>query len=183
MFHSLLIKSLVLCFFIVTPVGEEKFHELTDIEAPVQQAHSFHELVHAADIIAYGSFGEVTRREDTTQLVEGRRIIHYIQPFYGQTYIKGGAFEFVDVLTTGVEPSPPLADPLNKRFPGAVAEGEYVVFLKKIPGRPLYYLIGGWQGLYPVYEDEIIVLEEGGFQELGGLTVEQLKKKVELLEK
>lgn len=150
-----------------------------DLIVPVQQIHSVKELVTASDLIAYGSFGEITKREDTSQMVEGRRIVHYVQPFYLLTPMKGEETMRVEVLTEGVEPSPSIEDPLNKRFPGAVAEGEYVVFLRKIPGASLYRIIGGWQGLYPVYEEVLIVLEEGGFKELGGLTVEEMKRRVE----
>lgn len=153
------------------------------VSLPVQKVHSFAELVKASDLVAYGSFGEVTKKEETSQVVDGRRIVHFIQPFYILTSMKGETIEHIDVLTEGIEPSPSVEDPLNKRFPGAVAEGEYVVFLKGIPGTSYFHLVGGWQGLYPVYEEEVIVLEEGGFKEIGGLTVEEVKKRVQAVDK
>jgi hypothetical protein len=42
----------------------------------------------------------------------------------------------------------------------------------------LYTIVGGWQGVYPVYEGKTISLKEEGFPELNQLTLRQFEAKI-----
>ncbi|QQE72697.1 hypothetical protein KDJ56_12030 [Brevibacillus composti] len=67
---------------------------------------------------------------------------------------------------------------LNLSYPGPLAEGQYVLFLKKVRRSDLYSTVGLWQGIYPVYDGKTITLEGQGFPELNQLTIAELRRKI-----
>ncbi len=81
-----------------------------------------------------------------------------------------------------LEPMPDAESPLNLTYPGPMAEGMYIVFF--YDGESPFYLINGrWQGVYPMRDGKSIALQEAGFQELNGLTLDQFHAKVKEAER
>lgn len=136
-------------------------------------------LAAGADCVVYGWFDSADRELPTGRRVGQKELVNYVQTFHVQTRIKGEPRRLLRVLATGAEPLPDADDPLNHAYPGPLAEGAYVCFLKRIPGSDAYRLAGGWQGVYPVHNGRTIALQGEGFPQLGGLTVEELAKRVQ----
>jgi hypothetical protein len=82
------------------------------------------------------------------------------------------------VLTTGVNPLPEAKSPLNLKYPGPLADGDYVLFLKRVPGTPYYQFTSGMQSVYPLISGRTISLKDIGFQSLDQLTLHQLGSKL-----
>ncbi|MDF2925015.1 MAG: hypothetical protein K0R57_3929 [Paenibacillaceae bacterium] len=151
---------------------------------PVPQAGvaSDRQLVSQSDIIVLGQIPEASSSYPTGRREGGRTVVHYVQQIKVSQTWKGSARAGVRLLTSGVEPLPDAADPLNKRYTGPLAGGEYVCFLKKVPGADYYTLTGLWQGLYPVFEGRTnALLANGGFASFDQLPVDKLKAKVKSL--
>jgi hypothetical protein len=131
-------------------------------------------LIGSADRIAYGWFDSADRELDTGQKVKSGKLVNFTQTFHVERPLKGESSQLIRVLSTGIEPLPDARDPLNSTYPGPLVEGHYVCFLKKLPRQDVYTIIGGWQGVYPVHDGKTIALTGMGFQQLGGLTLDQM---------
>lgn len=115
----------------------------------------------------------------TGREVSGKKIVHYVQRIRVSAVWKGTASSPVELLTSGVEPLPEAANPLNKIYTGPLESGDYVFFLRKT-GAPGYYTLSGlWQGLYPIYDGKSVsLLANGGFAVFDRLTLLQFRAKV-----
>ncbi|MBP1155678.1 MULTISPECIES: hypothetical protein [unclassified Paenibacillus] len=132
-------------------------------------------LIRAADLIVFGRFDNRTVSYPTGVPLGSGQLVNYVQPLHVHQTIKGSTGQSpIRVLTDGVEPLPKPSDPLNLTYTGPVAQGEYVSFLRKLPGTDMYILMGQWQGIYPVVGGKLIALHEGGFQQFMGLTIPEV---------
>ncbi|TVY07262.1 hypothetical protein [Paenibacillus cremeus] len=137
------------------------------------------ELTRSADLIVYGHFDTRMETFPTGIKLSAGELVNYVQPFRIHETLKGRAERSpIRIVTDGVEPLPPPANPLNLTYTGPFAEGEYVVFLRRVPNTKLYSLVGSWQSIYPLLGGKLITLREGGFAAYNGLTVDELKRKV-----
>jgi hypothetical protein len=144
----------------------------------IKRAANLKQLVADSTLIAYGWFNTSYQKKSLGKSVQGGKLVNFVQSFHVDKYLKGTGDKIINVLSTGIEPFPDPQNPLNKVYPGPMAEGRYVCFLKRVPGTGLYTILGGWQGVYPVYEGKTITLEEEGFPELNQLTIRQFEAKI-----
>ncbi len=152
------------------------------IPVPVQPAVSEKALAQSADLIVEGHLEDGQENYPTGQEISGRRIVHYVQRIRVHAVWKGSAASPVKLLTSGVEPLPDAADPLNKTYTGPLEAGDYVFFLRKAGGTDYYTLNGLWQGLYPVYNGKsVALLANGGFSAFDQLSLPQFQGKVKTL--
>ncbi|EIJ82316.1 hypothetical protein PB1_05290 [Bacillus methanolicus PB1] len=136
------------------------------------------DLVSGSTLIAYGWFDTSHQKQPLEKSVQGGQLVNFVQSFHVNKYLKGTGDRIITVLSTGIEPLPHPLNPINKIYPGPLAEGQYVCFLKHVPGTEFYTIIGGWQGVYPVYEGKTISLQKEGFPDLNQLTLRQLEAKI-----
>ena len=97
-------------------------------------------------------------------------------------FLKGRAPAIIRLVTSGVDPLPDPSDPLNRIYPGPLAEGDYIYFLKPIKDSDLYNLVGVWQGVYPVSNGKTIALEGEGYPQFHQLSLTVMKKKIKKLD-
>jgi hypothetical protein len=135
-------------------------------------------LVNGSTLVGYGWFDTSHQKLPLEKSVQGGKLVNFVQSFHVEQYLKGTNEQIVSVLSTGIEPLPEPSNPFNKVYPGPMAEGRYVCFLKPFPGTKFYTIVGGWQGVYPIYEGKTIALEDEGFPELDQLTIKQLETKI-----
>lgn len=145
---------------------------------PSEVRSSAKELVRTSDLIVYGSFDSSSKTYDTHKKVDHGHLVNYIQKMSVMNSIKGTAPTKINIISTSVEPLPKPDSPLNNIYPGPLAEGKYICFLKKVQNSDLYKINGGWQGTYPVINDHVLTLEPSGFQEFNGDTIKTFKKKI-----
>jgi hypothetical protein len=144
----------------------------------IKRAANLKDLVNGSTFVAYGWFDTSFQKRPLHKSVQGGQLVNFVQSFHVDKYLKGTGGKIINVLSTGIEPLPSPLNPLNKVYPGPMAEGRYVCFLKPVKGTELYTIVGGWQGVYPVYEGKTISLEEEGFPELNQLTLRQFEAKI-----
>jgi hypothetical protein len=135
-------------------------------------------LIRGSDCIVYGWFDSADQEAPTGHSVQNGSLVNFVQTFHTKKILKGDAKQLMRVLATGVEPLPDADDPLNHTYTGPIIEGQYVCFFKRVPGTDLYRLAAGWQGVYPIHDNKTIALQNEGFPQLGGLTIEQLEKRI-----
>ncbi|MCR2804024.1 hypothetical protein [Paenibacillus soyae] len=155
--------------------------DLSTIIIKSETAASEKALIEEADVIVYGWFDSADQETPTGRAVpgaQGRMFVNFQQTFHVEKRLKGEPKQLLRVLSTGVEPMADGGDPLNHAYTGPLIEGEYICFLTQIGGSGLYRLAAGWQGVYPVHGGKTIALEDEGFPQLGGLTVEQMERRV-----
>ncbi len=152
------------------------------IPVPVKPAASEKALTQSADLIVKGHLEDGQENYPTGREISGRRIVHYVQRIRVQAVWKGSAASPIKLLTSGVEPLPDAANPLNKTYTGPLETGDYVFFLRKAGGTDYYTLSGIWQGLYPVYNGtSVALLANGGFAAFDQLNLPQFQGKVKNL--
>lgn len=138
------------------------------------------ELVNQSSLIVYCSVSNSTKEYPTGQTVENSfQIVNYVQTLKVKKALKGSAPSSLRLLTTGTEPQPLPPHPLNIRYPGPLAEGEYVLFLKPVTNTELHSLLGGWQGVYPYRGGQTVSLGEHGFPQLNGLSINQMQQYIQ----
>ncbi|RXT02317.1 hypothetical protein [Ammoniphilus sp. CFH 90114] len=152
--------------------------DISKLRVDTTEVGSVRGLFEQSSLIVHGSLTSADEQYPTGQSVNNYKVINYVQSVQVRKYIKGSATSTIRLLTTGTDRLPPPPDPLNKMYPGPLAEGEYILFLQKLSGTNLYTVIGGWQGVYPLMGGKTISLQESGFSDLKGLTVEQMEQKV-----
>jgi hypothetical protein len=136
-------------------------------------------LVNEADLVISGTPSLELSAHSTTLKVDRGDLVVFVQKFKVNRVLFGREISSLNLIRPGVEPLPPADDPINRIYPGPLAENvEYVLFLKQIQ-RHDYYVIGVWQGVYPLGPDQkTIALLEEGFTSLHNLTVDELEKKL-----
>lgn len=135
------------------------------------------ELIDQSTHIIYCTVSNGTEEYPTNQTVDGNvRIVNYVQSLEVKRALKGAAPGSLRLLTSGTDPQPLPPHPLNIRFPGPLAEGDYVLFLRRVHNTNLYSILGGWQGVYPYIQGKTISLGEQGFPQLRGLSIEQMER-------
>lgn len=152
------------------------------IPVPVQPAASEKTLTQSADLIVEGYLADEQQTYPSGREISGKRIVHYVQRIRVHAVWKGSAESTVNLLTSGVEPLPDAADPLNKTYTGPLESGDYVFFLRKAGATDYYTLNGLWQGLYPVHNGKsVALLANGGFAAFDQLSLPQFRGKVKSL--
>ncbi|NRS50003.1 hypothetical protein [Brevibacillus sp. HB2.2] len=175
MFYQLLLCLSLLCSFSF-PV-----HAQTDIGRVQVDPSSFSslaELVKKCDLIVIGRVDSTHRAYPTGRTLPQGKIVNYTQRLQVKKAVKGTASRLLTVVSTGVEPLPDASSPLNLQYPGPLAEGNYLLFLRKVSGSQLYSTAGLWQGIYPIYQGKTIALSNLGFTELNQLSQEEAIRKI-----
>ncbi|MED1943843.1 MULTISPECIES: hypothetical protein [Brevibacillus] len=175
MFYRLLLSLSILCAFSF-PV-----HAQTDIgrvQVDPSPYSSLKELVKKCDLIVIGQIDSNHRAYPTGRTIPQGKIVNYTQSLHVTTAIKGSSSRRLTVISTGVEPLPDASSPLNLQYPGPLAEGNYLLFLRKVSGSQLYSTAGLWQGVYPISQGKTIALTNLGFSELNQLSQEEVVRKI-----
>ncbi|WJQ79040.1 hypothetical protein [Brevibacillus brevis] len=175
MFYQLLLCLSLLCSFSF-PV-----HAQTDIGRVQVDPSSFSslaELVKKCDLIVIGRVDRTHRAYPTGRTLPQGKIVNYTQRLQVKKAVKGTASRLLTVVSTGVEPLPDASSPLNLQYPGPLAEGNYLLFLRKVSGSQMYSTAGLWQGIYPIYQGKTIALSNLGFTELNQLSQEEAIRKI-----
>ncbi|MBW5467148.1 hypothetical protein GPJ61_04575 [Brevibacillus formosus] len=175
MFYRLLLSLSILCAFSF-PV-----HAQTDIgrvQVDPSPYSSLKELVKKCDLIVIGQVDSNHRAYPTGHTIPQGKIVNYTQSLHVKTAIKGSSSRRLTVISTGVEPLPDASSPLNLQYPGPLAEGNYLLFLRKVSGSQLYSTAGLWQGVYPISQGKTIALTNLGFPELNQLSQEEVVRKI-----
>lgn len=142
-------------------------------------------LVQKANLVAVVSI--VDTQEDTIQKsrtgekVGHRNVIRVWQPIRVQEVLgpnTPSTFQNITLQTYALDPQPPAPDPLNARYPGAYAEGMYVMFLRGV-NATVYETVEGWKGVYPLRDGRLSVLEGYGLPSLTGMNKDTLKQMVQ----
>lgn len=175
MFYRLLLCLSLLCT-ISFPV-----HAQTDIgrvQVDPSPYSSLAELVKKCDLIVIAWVDSAHRAYPTGRTIPQGKIVNYTQRLQVKKTIKGSSSRLLTVISTGVEPLPDASSPLNLQYPGPLAEGNYLLFLRKVSGSQLYSTAGLWQGVYPIYQGKTIALSNLGFTELNQLSQEEAIRKI-----
>lgn len=166
---------LLFCINAIGASAQIDIHSLLVDSTPTK---GIKDLVHQADLIVLGRPDSPDETYPTPKKVEQYRIVNYVQTLHAKKTVKGPTPRLIKVLSSGTDILPPTTSPLNKLYPGPLAEGDYICFLKKVPGTNLYSVVGGWQGVYPLLNGKTIAFKGFGFPELNGLSVEQFDQKL-----
>ncbi|MDQ0337463.1 hypothetical protein J2S00_000233 [Caldalkalibacillus uzonensis] len=155
-----------------------------DLEKLTAKVPNAQALVDQADLIVYGTPREEPKQEPTNQKVNDGELVIFYQSFEVKEVIHGPGSRRVEIVRPGVEPLPPPEDPINLVYPGPLADSvDYVLFLKQCDTTRHYYVVGVWQGVYPLDpQGRTIALLEEGFPTFHGLTVEEMKRKINQLQ-
>jgi len=170
----LIMTGLVFCGNLTSAHALNPKHDPINYEA----TQSLTNLVHQSDVIAMGTFGPANHAFQLGKQVDSGQLVNYSQFLTIKTVWKGHPANQIMVLTTGVHPLPDAKSPLNLKYPGAFADGDYVLFLKHIPGTPFYQLTSGVQSVYPLISGHTITLKDVGFESLDQLTLNQIGAKL-----
>lgn len=152
--------------------------DIASLRVDTTPTKSITDLVNQASLIVLGWPDSADETYPTKQTVEQYKIVNYVQTLHAKKTLKGSASPLIRVLSTGTDTLPPTTSPLNKMYPGPLAEGDYICFLKKVTGTELYTVIGGWQGIYPVLDGKTIALRGFGYPDFNNLTLEQFEQKL-----
>jgi hypothetical protein len=144
----------------------------------IEASPSLTSLVHQSDVIALGTLDTPIHAYPLGKRVDTGELVNYAQFLTIKTLWKGQPPTKIMVLTTGVKPLPDAKSPLNLKYPGALTEGDYVLFLKNVPGTPFYQFTTGMQSVYPLISGRTITLKDAGFATLDQLTLHQLGTKL-----
>lgn len=155
-------------------------HALDPRHDPInfKAAQSVTSLVHQSDVIALGTLDVPIHAYPLGIKADTGGLVNYMQFATLKRIWKGQPPAKLIVLTTGVNPLPEAKSPLNLKYPGALSEGDYVLFLKHVPGTPYYQFTSGMQSVYPLVSGRTISLKDAGFQSLDQLTLHQLGSKL-----
>ncbi|WKB37170.1 hypothetical protein QS257_11100 [Terrilactibacillus sp. S3-3] len=151
---------LTMIFFFVA--GTYPVHAQTDLSKLIIKTHKIEntaELIRTSDVIVEAVVPPSWRKVDThTALSANQHLYNYVQRLTVKQTFKGTPLPPVQLLTTGIEPLPRPRDPLNLIYTGPLADGNYVLCLKKISHTAFYALNGGFQAVYPIYGGRTIHL-------------------------
>ncbi|KQL49912.1 hypothetical protein AN963_09555 [Brevibacillus choshinensis] len=139
---------------------------------------SWQDLVKRSELIVFAWIDSASQSVPTGRSLREGKLVNYVQTAHVKQVLKGSSHRMLKLVSTGVEPLPDASSPLNRTYPGPLAEGNYVLFLHPVSATDLYSAAGLWQGVYPLYQGQTIALEGAGFSDLNQLTVEQLARKI-----
>ncbi|MFD2616651.1 hypothetical protein [Terrilactibacillus laevilacticus] len=145
-------------------------------EPLVDSEHSYRsvrQLINTSDVIVLGTIRNVKHQVRTNRQVGRGRLVNYEQIVNIKHVFKGNTSSNLSLITTGVNPLPPPRDPINKRYTGPLAEGDYLLFLSSLKQNSFFRLNSGFQSVYPFINQKMIALEEG-FHSLNGLTTDEV---------
>lgn len=173
----------VLSFLLVFGLWQSQFAvaqrpDIAKLELDTSLVANAHQLAQRSTLIVSAWANSSFHSYPTDKKVGTYRVVHYIQTLQVNEVLKGASPKLIRLITTGVEPLPDAKDPLNDKYPGPLAEGNYVFFLHQIKGTDYYSLTGLWQGVYPLADGKTMALGKAGFAEYNGLDVEQMKRLV-----
>lgn len=132
-------------------------------------------LLHSDAIVAARLDGSYTSWKTGRRVSAVSTLVNSRQHLITHRVLKGTAPTFL--LTTGVRPLPRPTDPLNQLYTGPLADGDYLLFLKKYGNGSDSILNGGFSAVYPLYQGRTISLENG-FSELGGKSLDEIEEMV-----
>ncbi|MFF2528279.1 hypothetical protein ACFVS2_05120 [Brevibacillus sp. NPDC058079] len=178
MFYRLLLSLSLLCAFSF-PVHAQA--DIGRVQVDPSPYSSLAELVKKCDLIVIAWVDSAHRAYPTGRAIPQGKIVNYTQRLQVKKAIKGTASRLLTVISTGVEPLPDASSPLNLQYPGPLAEGNYLLFLRKVSGSQLYSTAGLWQGVYPIYQGKTIALSNLGFTELNQLSQEEAIRKITVI--
>lgn len=167
-----------ICMLVAIGVPVTAAPEIADLRVDATPARDWREMVAQSDLVIVGKIDGAYHKFETGRSIEARRIVNYVQTIQLEHGLLGTPPRPLSLLSTGVEPLPDRSHRLNLNYPGPLAEGQYVLFLKKVRRSDLYSTVGLWQGIYPVYDGKTITLEGQGFPELNQLTIAELRRKI-----
>ncbi|USG68208.1 hypothetical protein NDK47_13375 [Brevibacillus ruminantium] len=174
-----LIIAIWLSSVVAAPVSATP--EIGDLQVDPTRVANGRELIVKSDLIILGWPNQSYQTFETGGRIGQRRIVNFVQTVRVEKVLKGHVLAPVKLMSTGVEPLPDPADPVNMRYPGPLAAEQYVLFLKKVSGSDLYSTVGLWQGVYPVYDGKMISLRNLGFTELNQITMRELEEKIKVI--
>ncbi|MDF2679644.1 MAG: hypothetical protein K0R47_834 [Brevibacillus sp.] len=141
-------------------------------------AKTWQDLVKRSELIIVAWIDSANQSVPTRRSLREGKLVNYLQTVHIKQSLKGSSQRLLKLVSTGVEPLPDASSPLNRTYPGPLAEGNYVLFLHPVSGTDLYSVTGLWQGVYPLFQGQTIALEGAGFSDFNQLTVEQLTRKI-----
>lgn len=162
----------------ICAVGASAQVDIASLRVDTTPTKSMKDLVHQADLVVWGWPDSADETYPTHQTVEQYNLVNYVQTLHAKKTIKGTSSPLIRLLSTGTDTLPPTTSPLNRLYPGPLAEGDYICFLKKLPGTDLYAVIGGWQGVYPMLDGKTVALRGFGYPDFNALTLEQFEQKL-----
>ncbi len=171
LFSLIYVALLIVPVFNFTASPETKpvqFHTVTSIEA----------LIERSDLIAVGTLEPAYQSQSIEQNVNAYHLINTKQFFKSSETWKGAPVTQVTLLSTGLKPLPKARSPLNLKYPGELAKGKYVLFLKHVGGTPYFQLATGMQSVYPIYKGKSISFVDAGLPELNQLSLKTFREKV-----
>lgn len=139
------------------------------------------DLINRSSLIVYGWTDSAHQKYPTGTQVPSGALVNFVQTIHVKQVLKGTSSQLIDLLTTGIEPVPDPNDPLNNRYPGPLAEGNYICFLKGVPGTELYSVVGVWQGVYPIVNGKTVALQGAGYSTLHHLSVQEMARQIKVL--
>ncbi|HZG17698.1 MAG TPA: hypothetical protein VE710_22180 [Candidatus Bathyarchaeia archaeon] len=177
MWLKIILTSLLL-IVPVTSVSAVKV-DIGTIQVDTSPTQHERDLIERSTLIVYGWADSAAETHPTGKQVPSGALVNFVQTVHVKRSFKGAAPKLIQMLTTGIEPLPDPQDPLNNRYPGPLAEGDYIVFLKKVTGTNLYTIVGVWQGVYPFLDGKSLALRGSGYPSLEQLSLDQFGKKIE----
>lgn len=169
---------LVLLFSILFKLEPATAKTLETEPIKFENATELRELISKSDVIAFGALKPAYETIQLNQMIGQSRMINTKQLFSLSKVWKGPGKRAVIFLSTGLDPLPEAKSPLNLQYPGELANGNYIFFLKRLSGTPYYQLTTGMQSVYPVFNGKSISLKGTGFSELDGLTLKEFETKI-----
>ncbi|MEW9668788.1 hypothetical protein [Ammoniphilus sp. 3BR4] len=172
---KLRLLSLVLLLFVFCVPANAQV-DISKIRVDTTPVKNEKDLVNQSTLVVYGWPNSADEEYPTGQTVEQFKLVNFVQTFHVKQSLKGTSSPLIRIVTTGTDPLPKPPNPLNKVYPGPLAEGNYLCFLRKLPGTDLYTIVGGWQGVYPYLDGKFIALQDSGFPKFHGLTIQQAEQ-------
>jgi len=175
------LKMLLACALLMFPASNTEAVKVDIGSIQVDTSPTQHErdLVERSSLIVFGWADSAQDKHPTGKQVPSGALVNFVQNFHVERSFKGSTPKLLQLLTCGIEPLPDPRDPLNNRYPGPLAEGNYIIFLKKVTGNDLYTIVGVWQGVYPFIDGKTIALKGSGYPSLEHLSLDQFSKKID----
>ncbi|MGD8190922.1 hypothetical protein ACQCN2_13170 [Brevibacillus ginsengisoli] len=170
-------------FLMISTIPIYSQPDISKIQIDTSSVSSAQELTHRSKLIVLAQSESADKQVPTTLKVDGRKVVKFTQKIHIKQFMKGNAPKQLTLVSEGVEPLPDASSPLNKLYPGPLVEGDYILFLRPIPGTEWYSLVGLWQGVYPLLDGKSIALKGIGFPVLNNLTPSDFKRKVDELKR
>ncbi|WP_134683949.1 hypothetical protein [Brevibacillus migulae] len=178
MWLKLMLTSLLLIMPVTCAYAERV--DIGSIQVDTSPTQHERDLIERSTLIVYGWADSAEQQTyPTGKRVPSGALVNFVQTLHVKRAFKGASPKLIQLLSTGIEPLPDPKDPLNNRYPGPLAEGDYIIFLKKVSGTNLYTTVGIWQGVYPFLDGKSVALRGSGYPSLEQLSLDQFGKKLE----